>query len=154
MNRLQEYYKQSQCDSTNYLTDIEIIDSSPDVVDPNKVLFDYIFAFDPVSGMPQGDISVFTGDNANPEIKAFIQANLLQPLVTEKGGMSLPNNVLNQFKGKITDDDVAAFSRNHGEDNEQYAQRMRKYFDDVRAKNDYDRRVRQLKKLIDESVEE
>lgn len=151
MSRIQDYNRAIHIDDLEYNDDVVIIDKQADVVDTNKVLFDYIFGVDDVTGMPVGDLSVYMGEKANPEIKAFIQANLLQPLSTQKGSLGLPTDIVNKFKGKITDDDIAAFSRNHNEDNEQYAMRMRSYFDNVRKQNEFEREKRQLKKILDAS---
>lgn len=151
MSRIQDYNRAIHVDDLEYIDDVVIIDKQADVVDANKVLFDYIFGVDEVTGMPVGDLSVYMGDKANPEIKAFIQANLLQPMSTQKGSLGLSTDIVNKFKGKITDDDIAAFSRNHNEDNEQYALRMRNYFADVRKQNEFEREKRQLKKILDAS---
>lgn len=128
------------------------LDPRPDVKDPNQELLDYIYGVDPVTGLPTGDLAIYLGDKANPEIKAFIEANLLRPRNDSDSNLSLPQDVLNKFKGTISDDDIVQFSRNHDEDNEQYAVRMRNYFDSVRAQNELEKRKRQLKKIIDASV--
>lgn len=130
----------------------ECIEQVADVKDPNAAILDFIFGVDKETGMPTGDLAVYTGNNANPEVKAFIQQNLLNPNSVNDSNLSLPQDVLNKFKGKISDDDIAQFSRNHDEDIDQYAVRMRNYFDSVRAKNEYDAQMRKLKKIVDDSA--
>ena len=97
-----------------------------DVKESNEALLDYIFGLDPNTKLPTGDLSVYLGDKANPEIKAFIQSQLLIDS-TESGSSHFPTEVTNQFKN-ISDDDIANFSRNHGESREEYGDRLRLYF--------------------------
>ena len=96
-----------------------------DVKEADETLLDYIFGLDPNTKLPSGDLSVYLGDKANPEIKAFIQSQLLKDL--SENGSHLPTDVTNQFKN-ISDDDIANFSRNHGESREEYGDRLRLYF--------------------------
>lgn len=130
----------------------DIIDKSPDVAEPNKQLLDYIFGKDPVSGHPSGDLSVYLGEKSNPEVKAFIQTNLMQPLIDDKGGLNLSSDELNKIRGTITDDDIAQFSRNHDETREEYADRIRLYL----SKEKYERSQKSLeiqrKKLYEEAL--
>lgn len=100
----------------------------PDVVPSNNQLLDYIFGLDPVTQLPCGDLSIYLGDKANPEVRQFIELNLLQEVSDSKGFFSFPDEVVNKFKSTITDDDIAAFSRNHNETREEYADRMKLYF--------------------------
>ena len=51
-----------------------------DVKEADETLLDYIFGLDPNTKLPSGDLSVYLGDKANPEIKAFIQSQLLKDL--------------------------------------------------------------------------
>lgn len=107
-------------------------------------LLKYIFGVDPVTGHPTGDLSVYLGDNANPEISLFIERNLMKEVSSNTGnGLSLSTDEINKIRGTITDDDIANFARNHGETREEYADRIRGFLD--RQKLEY-----QKKKYSDE----
>lgn len=98
-----------------------------DTQSSDSQLLDYIYAVDPVSGLPSGDLAVYLGDKANPEVRQFIELNLLQPLKDSDGLSQLPNEVTNNFKN-ISDDDIAFFSRSKNETKEEYADRLKLYF--------------------------
>lgn len=96
---------------------VEVVgrDLVPDVVDSTKVLFDKIFAVNPVTNLPDGDIAVFMSENTSPEIKAFIQSQLMSP-----NGLQSDTS----FDG-LSDDDLAVLSRGAEESVSAYASRMR-----------------------------
>ena len=100
---------------------------APDVKKKDSQLLNYIYSVNPVTGLPQGDLAVYLGDKANPQIRAFIEMNLLQETENSKSGFKMPDEVINKFREHISDDDIAAFSRNHGETKEEYADRMKLY---------------------------
>lgn len=129
--------------------DGSVIDAPSDVVDPNRQLLDYIFTVDPVTGMSVGDIAFYTNENANPEIKRFIEMNLLKENPNIDSVIDLPDDISNKYRGVITDDDIANFSRNHGESSEDYAVRMRSYFDAERSKRAAKREMERVKSIID-----
>ena len=124
-----------------------------DVSKKDAQLLDYIYAINPVTGLPQGDLAVYLGDKANPQIKNFIQMNLLNEVEDSKSGMRLSQDVINKFREHITDDDIAAFSRNHGESKEEYADRMKLYM--LKEKQKRSRQIYEdrLKKLIESNDE-
>lgn len=132
---------------------VSVDDKLADVKDKDSQLLDYIYALNPVSGLPQGDLAVYLGDKANPQIKAFIQANLMNEISEGKSEMNLSQDVLNKFRETISDDDIAAFSRNHGESKEEYADRMKLYFLKEKQKRSKQRYESQLKKLIEDTNE-
>ena len=105
-----------------------VSDDRYDVHLSDNQLLDYIFGLDPVTQLPVGDLSIYLGDKANPEVRQFIELNLLQERSDEKGLFSFPDEVVNKYKSVITDDDIVAFTRNHGETREEYADRMKLYF--------------------------
>ena len=118
-----------------------------DVHDPNQALLDMIFAVDESTGLPQGDLSVFLGDKANPEIRNFIQSQLLQECSDVNGLSGLSTDVTNKFR-ELSDDDVAFFSRNHDESREEYADRLRLYFAQEREKRSRAKKQAQIDKLL------
>lgn len=99
-----------------------------DVISSDSQLLDYIYGLDPVSQLPCGDLAIYLGDKANPEIRNFIEMNLLQERMDIKSNMSIPQDVLNKMREVVTDDDIATFTRNHGESKEEYADRLKLYF--------------------------
>ena len=109
-----------------------------DVVNIDSALLSYIFGNDPETGAPIGDLSVYLGDKASPEIKLYIEQNLLQPNM-DNSSLSLPTDVINKMRSVITDDDIAYFTRNDKETREEYADRLRYYFDSERQKRREDK---------------
>lgn len=119
-----------------------------DVRDPNQALLDMIFAPDPVTGLPQGDLSVFLGDKANPEIKMFIQNQLLHENSTSQSPLDLSDEVRNKFHS-LSDDDIALLSRNYGESREEYADRLKLYFAKERAERAAKAKQREYDELVE-----
>ena len=119
-----------------------------DVIEPNQALLDIIFASDPVSGLPSGDLSAFMGDKTNPEVKMFIQSQLLQERIDSASPMDLPPDVTNKFKS-ISDDDIALFSRNHNESREDYAHRLQLYFANERLDRAKKAKEREYNALVE-----
>lgn len=79
-----------------------------------KQVLDEIFAVDPVSGFPRGDIQYFLSKDGNPQVKAWLESNLLQPRAVSSGS---------SVEG-VTDDMIAEFSRQPGESTASYAARL------------------------------
>lgn len=127
--------------------------NEPDVCTTDNQLMDYIFGLDPVTQLPCGDLAIYLGEKANPEVKQFIELNLLKERVDSKGNIDLPQDVVNGFRSVIKDDDVAAFSRNHGETKEEYADRLKLYFLQEKQKRQREKRVKELEKLIEDTSE-
>ena len=96
---------------------VEVVgrDLDPGVFDSTKVLFDKIFAVNPVTNLPDGDIAVFMSENTSPEIKAFIQSQLMSP-----NGQKSDTS----YDG-LSDDDLSVLSRGADESLTAYASRMR-----------------------------
>lgn len=124
-----------------------------DVKKKDSQLLNYIYSVNPVTGLPQGDLAVYLGEKANPQVRAFIEMNLLQETENSKSGFKLPDEVINKFREHISDDDIAAFSRNHGETKEEYADRMKLYMLQEKQRRAKQRYESQLKKLIEDSNE-
>lgn len=93
----------------------------PEIVDPLKEVLDEIFAVDPVTGNPKGDIQYFLSKDGNPQVKAWLESHLLQPRVVSSGS----------DPAKVSDDLIAEFSRQSGESVEDYAARLEKIRDDA-----------------------
>lgn len=122
-------------------------DKFEDVKDPNDALLDLIFGVDPATGLPCGDLSVYLGKNANPEIKMYIENQLLTERHDSAEGVSMPTEVVNKF-GSLSDDDVAMFSRNHGESKEEYADRIRLFLASEKEKRARDKKQKEIDNLL------
>ena len=91
-----------------------------------KAVLDEIFAVDPISGFPQGDIQYFLSKDGNPQVKAWLETNLLSPRAKQSGS---------SLEG-VTDDFIAEYARNDGESVQSYAERLKGYYDSAKAEFD------------------
>lgn len=98
-------------------------------------------------GCLTGDLSQFLSDKTNAEVRQFISQQLLQENPNQQG-LSLSDSALNALREHITDDDIANFTRNHGESPEQYAYRLGKFFSDEQGKNIAKARFEREKKRL------
>lgn len=127
--------------------------SKNDVPQKLKQLVDVIYSVNPKLGYPQGDLAIWLSDNANPEIKDFIQRNL-QMNSGESSSVEMSTDLQNQLKRAISDDDIAAFSRRRDETSEEYSDRIYGYLQEMKIKADAKKYIKQLKALADESRKE
>lgn len=146
-NRIFDYAKRL----ISYDSDVNMVKrvNNLDVKQPDLALLDLIFGIDPTTGLPVGDLSVYLGDKANPEVKFFIESQLLQERKDINGVSNLATEVTNQFK-TLTDDDIVKFTRNHNESREEYANRLRLYFADERAKRAQEKKDAEFKRLVEQ----
>lgn len=119
---------------------------SPDVPEKYKQLLDLIYKVDPITGVPSGDIGIYLSDSANAEVKAFVQQQLMNPVIDTGKGLSLSTNTINQLRETITDDDIAQFSRDDNESVEDYAERISQSLNKMRFEA---YKKRQLKETAD-----
>lgn len=127
--------------------ELKKVNNVPDVKEANQALLDLIYGVDESTGLPVGDLSYYLGEKANPEVKFFIESQLLKENSQPGSSMDLPNDVVNRFR-ELSDDDVALFSRNHDETREEYAYRLKNYFAEERVKRAEERKQREIDKLI------
>lgn len=71
-----------------------------------------IYTVDKSTGAPIGDIAVFLSKNTSPEVKQFIQMNLMSPVKS-----------VGQVTG-LSDDDILSMQRQPGESKFDYVQRL------------------------------
>lgn len=117
-----------------------------DVRPPYEELLDMIYSIDPRSGMPKGDLAVFMNGDANPEIRDFIQKNLMMEMpISEGQGLVMNDALRNSFTKNITDDDIAEFSRNANETSDEYAKRISEKCHDLRLSYQRERETRRLR---------
>lgn len=102
-------------------------------IDEKNPLLDLIFQPNE-RGCVVGDLSMYMSEKTNPEVRQFIEQQLMNPSSDGKG-LNLSDDVANKLRGTISDDDIAQFSRNHGESAEQYAVRIGSFFSEEKAKN-------------------
>lgn len=114
--------------------------------EPNKALLDLIYGVDKSTGLPCGDIALFINPKSNAEVRNFIELNLMRENSDGVSQVSIPQPVLNKMKSTITDDDIARFSRHDGENREQYAMRIRQYFDSERDRIAAEKRQKNLER--------
>lgn len=101
-------------------------DIVPDYVmsdsDLQNVLIE-IFSVDPDNGFPRGDIAYFLSKDGNPQVKAWLESNLLSPRAKQIGS---------NIEG-VTDDFIAEYARNDGESVADYTSRLRGYYETAKA---------------------
>lgn len=94
-------------------------DHVPSVVDPvpgkNDSLFDLIFAVNPKTGLPDGDLAVWMSENTSPDIKRFIELNLHG---------AVPSDL---SSSDVDDDTLAELTRGSDESIQDYRDRMVDY---------------------------
>lgn len=91
-------------------------------------ILDSIFAVDPVTMLPSGDIAKFMSSKVSPEIREFIRQNLMSPV---------PDDGVSAKFGTLSDDDIVAFSRQQGETLDDYRSRLFSFVrDSVSKRND------------------
>ena len=94
------------------------VDNVPDYVmsdsDLQNVLNE-VFSVDPDTGFPRGDIAYFLSKDGNPQVKAWLESNLLSPRAKQSG-----TNI-----DGVTDDFIAEYARNDGESVADYTSRKR-----------------------------
>lgn len=83
-------------------------------------VFAEVFAVNPDTGLPNGDLSYFLSPDSNPEIRMWLENNLLKPRMKSSG---------TSLKG-VTDDLIIEFSRSSDESREAYAARLRSIYDE------------------------
>lgn len=87
-----------------------------------KAVLDEIFSVDPVSGFPKGDIQYYLSPEGNPQVKQWLENNLLKPRMASSKN---PDGV--------TDDMIAEFSKKKSESASAYAERLMSIYDTAKA---------------------
>ncbi len=99
--------------------DLSIHDEPEEIV-PDKMISEFdnlineIFSIDPVSGLPRGDIQYYLSKDGNPEVKAWLERNLLMPRASSSGS---------SLEG-VTDDLIYEMNPQSGESFEDYVARI------------------------------
>lgn len=103
---------------TNFPQDPEIeFDDSP-----LKAVLDEIFAVDELTGLPKGDIQYYMSANGNPQVKQWLENNILKPRMGSNTTME-----------GLTDDMIAEFSQMKDESVDAYRVRLTTIYDNAKA---------------------
>ena len=94
----------------NFVVDPEYV---PTDTDMDRILRE-IYSVDELTGLPKGDLVYYLSPDGNPQVKAWLENNLLKPRAA-KLGTSLEG---------VTDDMLAEFSKSAGESGSDYRARM------------------------------
>lgn len=116
---------QYSCIDIDVRTDREVPEYVMSESDLQNVLNE-IFSVDPDTGFPRGDIAYFLSKDGNPQVKSWLESNLLSPRAKQTG---------TSLEG-VTDDFIAEYARNDGESVSDYALRLRGYYDSAKAEID------------------
>lgn len=101
------------------------------VTSPQDSLLELVYQIDQRTGLPIGDLQYLVSDKANPQVKEFILANLMQDVSAAK-------NIAANYK--MSDDDILALSMNKGESVEDYVARLNSSIDrDVWMINEFNK---------------
>lgn len=118
--------------------------------DKNKQLLDLIFASDS-DGVISGDIFAYMSEKTNPQIRQFIQENLLYEHSSERG-LQMSTEQSNA-RMSMSDDDIAIYSRDDGESVEEYANRLHSMFSEQRRQAYFKRRYEALKNKFESKTD-
>lgn len=123
--------------------------SVSDVRKKDEDILDLIYSVSDADGLVHGDLAMFLSDKANPEVKSFIQANLMQENLSENSSLSIPTSVQNAMRGVINDDDIVNFSRHYTESKEDYLKRLDGFLKKVNVEKKQEKEKRRIMKLLD-----
>lgn len=101
---------------TNCVVDPEYVPTEDNLM---AILRD-VFAVDERTGLPQADIAYYLSPNGNPQVREWLQNNLLKPRALAAG---------TSVEG-VTDDMIAECSRAKGESVVDYAARLHSIYDE------------------------
>lgn len=84
-------------------------------VNADDAVLTAIYAIDPISNKPTGDISAYMSDKTSPDVKAYIMQNLMQDM-SSFANPAAPSS--------LSEDDVLFLQRRNGESRDAYIQRV------------------------------
>lgn len=98
------------------------------VVDPEYVpveddfqrILREIYSVDELTGLPKGDFAYYLSPDGNPQVKAWLEANLLKPRAVKQG---------TSIEG-VTDDMLAEFAKGRDESVDAYRERLTGIYND------------------------
>lgn len=108
---------------------------------PRSSLLKAIYAVDPLTRLPTGDIACYVSSETSPQVKQFILDNIM----VDTSRASLP-----PAPAGMSDDELAEYSRRDGESTMDYANRMSNY---ARSLAGVVQQASRRKESVKESVE-
>lgn len=98
------------------------------VVDPEYVpveddfqrILREIYSVDELTGLPKGDLAYYLSPDGNPQVKAWLESNLLKPRAVKQG---------TSIEG-VTDDMLAEFVKGRDESVDAYRERLTGIYND------------------------
>lgn len=105
-----------------YSRGISVSNSEREDTKSENQLLDVIYAVNPDTGLPQGDVAFYLSKNCSPELRQFINENLMRPIQPLEG---LPAD---------KQDELFDYIRNANESRYEYAARVTKLQRDKVAK--------------------
>lgn len=99
-------------------------------------VFNEIFAVDDVSKLPKGDLAYYLSPDSNPDIRLWLENNLLKPRAARSGS---------SIAG-VTDDLIVEMSKSRDESFEDYAYRLSSIRDSAMA--EYERSLQDLNNSV------
>lgn len=87
-------------------------------VNSDDAVLTAIYAIDPISNKPTGDISAYMSDKTSSDVKAYIMANLMQDM------SSFANPAA---PASLCEDDILFLQRRNGEPRDAYIQRVAEF---------------------------
>lgn len=99
-----------------------------------KHVFDEIFAVDPVTGFPRGDIQYYLSASGNPQVKQWLENNILKPRMSANSTMQ-----------GLSDDLIAEMSQRKSETIDEYSARIRGIYDDALRQMELAKQPQELK---------
>lgn len=106
--------------------DVLEVQEPEEIIDELHQILKEIFSVDPATGLPKGDIAYFLSKDGNPQVKAWLESNLLSP--RSANGMQDP--------AKVSDDLIVEMSRKSDETTEGYASRLMSIYDEAQSNID------------------
>lgn len=100
----------------------------PSPPEKGQELFDTIFAINPLTRLPDGDIAVFMNENTSPEVRQYIQQQLMSALPQDAEMPSISDKDMEAFGGA---DGFDNFRRGENESLSDYRDRVIKFLQDV-----------------------
>lgn len=99
-----------------------------EISSPNDSFLQLVYGLDPVTRLPSNDISVLMSDKVNPELKLWIQQNLMVD-VSSAAMPTLPDG--------ISDADAFSLARDSRESVKEYCDRLNTFFREQKEQIDY-----------------
>lgn len=112
------------------------------VVKQQDPMLSMIFVTD-ASGLPNGDLALYLGENCNPDVREYIQKNLLNDVGRE-----------NLSTGDLDDDTILNLTRGADESRQSYVARVNQYMQEIVSKTKSDVEFEQFKASLKDGKSE